>query len=59
MRESGDFRPDDIIKREIFDRKIRGVYNVKFVIDDRLKVCRMWHQLGLNLFRVGDPDADF
>lgn len=59
MRASGDFRPDEIVKREIFDRKIRGHYNVKFVIDDRLKVCRMWHQLGLKLFRVGDPDSDF
>lgn len=28
-------------------------------LDDRLRVCRMWHSLGLPVFRVGDPDADF
>jgi predicted kinase len=59
MRKNGDLRPDDIIKEEIFREKIEGRYIIKAVIDDRAKVCRMWHRIGLNLFRVGDPDAEF
>ena len=59
MRKTGDFRKDSIIKIEIFDNNIRGKFNVEFVFDDRLQVCRMWHQIGLHILRVGDPDADF
>jgi len=50
---------DDIIKRDIFDEHIRHNYNVVGVFDDRLRVVRMWHALGLTTYRVGDPDADF
>jgi len=60
MRSEKDNRPDEIIKKELFDKYIRDKYNVMAVFDDRLKVCRMWyHELGLPLFRVGNPDADF
>lgn len=59
MRPAGDNRQDAIVKRELFETHIRGKYNVLFVLDDRLSVCRMWHSIGLPLFRVGDPDADF
>ena len=23
------------------------------------EVCRMWHRIGVPLFRVGDPDSNF
>jgi predicted kinase len=59
MRPTGDFRKDSIIKREIFNNNIRGKYNIEFVVDDRLQVCRMWYDLGLNLLKVGDPESDF
>lgn len=59
MRRAGDRRKDVIVKREIYEDRIRGNYNVLAVFDDRLSVSRMWHSLGLPLFRVGDPDADF
>jgi len=59
MRKTGDTRSDDIIKKEIFENDIKPKYNVRLVIDDRLSVCRLWNSLGLNLFRVGDPDANF
>lgn len=59
MRRDGDDRKDAIIKEELYNEHIRGKYSVCMVIDDRLQVCRMWHRLGLPLFRVGDPDADF
>lgn len=59
MRKTGDIRSDDIVKKEIYDNNIKSRFNVFCVFDDRLKVCKMWHKLGLMLFRFGDPCADF
>ena len=59
MRQTDDVRKDSLIKKEIFDSEIKGKYNVEFVMDDRLQVCRMWYKEGLTLLRVGDPDAGF
>lgn len=60
MRDENDNRNDAIVKKEMFDKYIRYKYYVEGVIDDRLRVCRMWHnELSLQLFRVGDPDSDF
>lgn len=59
MRATGDGRDDAIVKKEIYEREIAEHYDVLAVFDDRLRVCRMWHALGLPLFRVGDPDASF
>lgn len=59
MRKTGDTRKDFIVKQELFDENIRGKYNIEFILDDRLQVCRMWHSLGLTVLRVGDPEADF
>lgn len=58
-REEGDTRPDYVFKKETFDKHIRGKYNVKFVIDDRPQVCRMWRSLGLKTLQVGDPHHEF
>lgn len=62
MRPSGDFRPDEQIKRELYEREI--VNNdrwpagcraeVSYVIDDRDKVVRMWRSLGLTVLQVAD-----
>lgn len=59
MRKTGDKRRDSIVKYEIFDNFIRDYYNIEGVVDDRLQVCRLWHDLGMPLFRVGDPEAVF
>lgn len=59
MRKAGDQRADDIVKEEIYREKIEGKYQVLAVFDDRLSVCRLWWRLGLPLFRIGDPDANF
>lgn len=59
MRQTDDKRSDYIIKHEIYNEHIRDKYNILAAFDDRLQVCRLWYELGLPLFRVGDPDADF
>lgn len=59
MRAADDDRRDSIVKLDIFNEYVRDVYDVQAVFDDRLRVCQVWHQLGLPLFRVGNPSADF
>jgi len=60
MRKAGDGRKDSIIKREIFDKQIRGKYNVHLVVDDRKSVCEdLWIAEGLPLMQVGNPYHDF
>jgi predicted kinase len=59
MRPADDQRPDDILKSELYYAHIHGKYNAIGVIDDRPKVCRMWRNLGLTVFQVGNPDYEF
>ncbi|MBF6085165.1 AAA family ATPase [Nocardia cyriacigeorgica] len=59
MRRTGDKRKDNVVKLEMFNTHARNRFHVVGVIDDRLRVVRMWHRLGLTVYRVGDPDADF
>lgn len=46
LRKAGDFRKDDIVKREIlhahFDKN-----EILFVVDDRESVVKMWREEGL------------
>lgn len=44
--------PDTVIKRDIFDKYIRGQFNVLFCIDDRRKVIEMWRAMGLKVLDV-------
>lgn len=59
MRESKDKRNDAIVKKEMYEKYIKGKFNVLGVFDDRQRVCRMWYELGVPLFRVGNPDSNF
>ena len=52
MRPRGDNRPDEVIKKEIYDRHIKNEYRVAFVLDDRNKVVKMWRKLGLKCLQV-------
>lgn len=56
FRPGDDFRPDDIVKMEIFENHIRNSFDVLFVIDDRASVVEMWRNLGLICLQcdVGD-----
>lgn len=58
-RDEGDDRADYIVKKELYEEHVKGKYNVKFVIDDRPQVCRMWRAEGLKVLQVGDPHNDF
>ena len=56
FRPEGDTRPDDVVKAEIYEKHIRGRYNIAGVLDDRGRVLRMWRAKGLTTFAVGDTD---
>lgn len=46
---------DSIVKRQLFDKYIRGNYNVTAVLDDRDQVVRMWREeLGLTCLQVAE-----
>lgn len=52
MRRADDSRPDDVVKRELYERYIARRYTVTAVLDDRAKVVRMWRNLGLTVLQV-------
>ena len=56
MRKENDHRPDNIVKREIYQNNIEGVYNVLFVLEDRKKVIDMYRDLGILTFQVYDEE---
>jgi hypothetical protein len=55
MRPSGDFRPDNIVKAEIYEEQIKPEYGEPFfVLDDRDKVVKMWREKGLICLQVAE-----
>ena len=52
IRKEKDFRQDHIVKREMYEKYIKDVYNVSYVIDDRRQVIDMWRQEGLTVLDV-------
>lgn len=54
MRNAGDSRRDNVVKKELFDRHIRHSYQVEFVLDDRNQVVEMWRSLGLTCLQVAE-----
>jgi uncharacterized HAD superfamily protein len=56
MRKSKDYRPDNIIKLEIFEKEIREKFHIVFVLDDRQKVVDMWRAEGLVVLQCAPGD---
>lgn len=54
MRSHGDKRPDQVVKKELYEKYIDGNYNVSCVFEDRDKVVKMWRELGLLCLQVFD-----
>lgn len=47
---------DTVIKYEIFNRDIRHKYNVKYALDDRNRVVKMWRSIDLLCLQVAEGD---
>lgn len=56
MRANGDFRNDQIIKSEIYDRIEPERGKPFFILDDRDRVVRMWRERGLTCLQVAEGD---
>ena len=56
MRADDDYRPDAVVKRELYETHVLGNYDIVGVIDDRGSVVRMWRELGLTCLQVADGD---
>lgn len=52
MREEGNYEPDEIVKRRLFNTHVYNNYNVMCVFDDRNKVVNMWRKIGLLCLQV-------
>lgn len=51
-RADDDNRKDVIIKQEIYEARIKGKYNILFILDDRNQVVDFWRSQGLTCFQV-------
>lgn len=47
MRQAKDYRPDTVVKKEIYDNFIKEKYDIIFCVDDRKCVVDMWRAEGL------------
>lgn len=56
MRQTGDNRNDAIVKKEIYEEFIKPRFNVRFVLDDRDRVVKMWREEGLKVLQVAEGD---
>lgn len=52
----GNKLPDYQVKLDLFNKNIRGKYNVRFVLDDRNQVVDLWRRLGLKCLQVEPGD---
>lgn len=56
MRGHGDYRENDLVKRDLYKKHIMGRYDVLFAIDDQTRVVRMWRRFGITCFQIDDRD---
>lgn len=54
MREGEDKRKDSIIKKELYEKYVKGKYNVLFILDDRNQVVDLWRSLSLTCLQVAE-----
>ena len=59
MRETENFEKDVLLKDRLFKTHVANKYNCKAWVDDRLQIARYVYDMGLPLFRVGDPESNF
>jgi hypothetical protein len=56
MREAGDKRPDDAVKRRMLRRAAKLGKRPDVIFDDRDRVVKMWRSEGIPCFQVAPGD---
>jgi len=51
MRKEGDFRPGEVVKKEVYENHFQD-RDVVFVLEDQEAIVDMWRGLGLTCFQV-------
>lgn len=51
-----DYRPDYIVKEELYRTHVEPFYDVDVVFDDRTQVVNMWRRIGLTCLQVAAGD---
>lgn len=59
MRKQDDMRKDTIVKEELFWDKVADNWYVKYAVDDRPSVIRLYLELGIPVVSVGNPFIEF
>ena len=54
MRRTGDFRPDYIVKEEIYKSHIEPFYEINCAFEDRKQCVDMWRKLGITCWQNVD-----
>lgn len=55
-REVNDRRPDDVVKKEIYEEQIEPFYDVRLALDDRDRVVKLWRSLGIPCYQVKEEE---
>lgn len=56
MRAAGDYRPDNVVKKELLDQMRSDGYDPIAAFDDRNSVVDMWRENGVACFQVAEGD---
>lgn len=59
MRPEGSYEKDTKVKEDLFWDHVAENYYIKFAIDDRPCIIRLWRELGIETFCVSDPYIEF
>ena len=54
MRPNEDFRPDDVVKEDLYNNEVKKSYDILFVVDDRKRVVDTWRRLGLTCLQCAE-----
>ncbi len=54
MRQPGDFRPDYLVKQDIFMTKVSSLFNVLFAVDDQRRIVDMFNGIGVRCLHCSD-----
>lgn len=54
FRPSGSYKPGEECKKEIYEKHIKGKYNILFVLEDNNRCVEMWREQGLTCLQPNE-----
>lgn len=50
MRPADCYDSSPVVKRMLYEKYLKGIFDIKLAIDDDEANCKMWQELGINTF---------